>query len=248
MSILDHNRKNKWVILIAAILVIIVVLVVVYFKFFQVTTTYYMVAEDVGGLIENDVVFIQDTEVGEVKGIENFPEAEGSYLLELAVDDNINFPDRSYAEILKSDATGIWFVEISLLASGGYFKGGDTIPLHRIQTKSSNIIGDLIDSIPDSATDLEGEEKDNQIEQGITSFKIQFMVSKDTISKTSPKFKGLEGVTFYYENGFYKYIVGNEGSMEDASKLQSEVKKKGFKDAFIIAFRDGKRIPLDEAR
>ena len=170
------------------------------------------------------------------------------YLLELAIDKDINLPDKSYGEILKSDATKAWFIEISLLSSGSYFTGGDTIPLKGIQTKSSNIIEDLTDSIPDSATDLEWEEKDNQIEQGVTSFKIQFMVSKDTISKTSPKFKGLEGVTFYYENGFYKYVVGNEGSMEDASKLQSEVKKKGFKDAFIIAFRDGKRIPLDEAR
>jgi N-acetylmuramoyl-L-alanine amidase len=92
------------------------------------------------------------------------------------------------------------------------------------------------------------EDTEIEVNEGEISFMIQLMISKDSISLSSPLFRGLKDVTFYIENGFYKYIVGNEIDMESASQLCREIRKKGFKDAFVIAFREGKRIPMVEAQ
>jgi len=45
----------------------------------------------------------------------------------------------------------------------------------------------------------------------------------------------------------YKYTVGNNNDIKSASELQSELRKKGFGDAFVVAFQNGKRIPVRKA-
>ena len=48
----------------------------------------------------------------------------------------------------------------------------------------------------------------------------------------------------YIDRGIYKYTSGECKSQADAAKLQALLRKNGFKDAFVIAMQDGKRIPL----
>jgi hypothetical protein len=36
--------------------------------------------------------------------------------------------------------------------------------------------------------------------------------------------------------------------MADATRLQGQMQKMGFRDAFIVAFRNGERISLEEAK
>ena len=49
------------------------------------------------------------------------------------------------------------------------------------------------------------------------------------------------------DGGLYKYTIGNKIDIQSASALQSELRKKGFSDAFVVAFKNGKRIPVREA-
>jgi len=77
-------------------------------------------------------------------------------------------------------------------------------------------------------------------------FQVQFAVSKK--KKELSKFKGLEGVQEYYHNGLYKYAVGNESTLRDATNLQNSMRKqRQYKDAFVIAFVNGQRVSVDEA-
>jgi len=77
-------------------------------------------------------------------------------------------------------------------------------------------------------------------------FKVQFAVSKK--QKDPGKFKGLEGVEEYHHNGMYKYAVGNETSLDDATNLQNRMRReRQYKDAFVIAFVNGERVTVDEA-
>ena len=79
-------------------------------------------------------------------------------------------------------------------------------------------------------------------------FKVQIISSDTPLTIDSPKLKGLKNVWEYKDGGLYKYTVGNEKDLKSASVLQSECLRKGFVGAFVIAFKNGKRIPIREAR
>ena len=48
-------------------------------------------------------------------------------------------------------------------------------------------------------------------------------------------------------NGTFKYYVGNESDRLLVDKLRDQLKEKGFKGAFVVAFHRGKRISIKEA-
>jgi N-acetylmuramoyl-L-alanine amidase len=79
-------------------------------------------------------------------------------------------------------------------------------------------------------------------------FKVQFYICNTKLERNAAVFKGLEDVTWYKHQGMYKYTVGNEKTAEDAQKLISKVAAKGFKDSFVVAFLNGERISIDEAK
>jgi len=64
----------------------------------------------------------------------------------------------------------------------------------------------------------------------------------------SKKFRKLKDVREYRDNGLYKYTVGNEPLLEKAVDIKEEMRNNGYKDAFIVAFIDEKRVTLEEAR
>jgi len=87
----------------------------------------------------------------------------------------------------------------------------------------------------------------NSIGQEII-FKVQIISSDTLLAINSPKLKGLKNIWEYKDGGLYKYTVGNEKDLKSASVLQSEFRRKGFVGAFVVAFKNGKRIPVKEAR
>ena len=82
--------------------------------------------------------------------------------------------------------------------------------------------------------------------QGII-FKVQIIASSTRLATNSPQFKGLKNVWEYKGSGLYKYTVGNQKDLKSAYALQSEFRRKGFVGAFVVAFKNGKRIPVREA-
>ncbi|MGB2688614.1 MAG: hypothetical protein WBC36_06485 [Desulfobacterales bacterium] len=79
-------------------------------------------------------------------------------------------------------------------------------------------------------------------------FKVQIISSDTRLSIDSPQFKGLKNVWEYKDSGLYKYTVGNQKDLISASALQSEFRRNGFSGAFVVAFKNGKRIPVREAQ
>lgn len=77
-------------------------------------------------------------------------------------------------------------------------------------------------------------------------FKIQFYISSEKLPNGSPKFKGLSPVSYYKENGVYKYTYGENANYNKVYKAYKEVRAK-FKDSFIIATKNGKKINVHEA-
>jgi N-acetylmuramoyl-L-alanine amidase len=78
-------------------------------------------------------------------------------------------------------------------------------------------------------------------------FKVQILSSSTRLKTNSPQLKDLKNVWEYKDKGIYKYTVGNQLDLKSASALQLEFRRKGFKEAFVVAFKNGKRIPMREA-
>lgn len=74
-------------------------------------------------------------------------------------------------------------------------------------------------------------------------YKVQLLSSDKKISLTSDKFKDVENPGEYMDKGVYKYTSGEFTNQQDAKVLQTTLRKKGFKDAFVITMQDNKRIP-----
>ncbi len=86
----------------------------------------------------------------------------------------------------------------------------------------------------------------DEVKAGVC-FKVQFLSSAKPLDKTSPEFKGVEKVDEYLSNGVYKYLAGCTSNYEVAKKNQAVMREMGFKDAFVVAFEDQKRIDLSVA-
>lgn len=77
-------------------------------------------------------------------------------------------------------------------------------------------------------------------------FKVQILTSSRQLHVNSSHFKGLKEIESFKEDNIYKYTYGNTTDYKEAVKTKEEIKEK-FPDAFIIAFRNDKKIPLGEA-
>ena len=77
-------------------------------------------------------------------------------------------------------------------------------------------------------------------------FKVQVLVSSSRLKSTDPRFKGLAGVGSYQEGNVFKYTVGESTNYNEIYRLRRSIIDK-FPEAFIIAFKDGQRVDVNEA-
>lgn len=78
-------------------------------------------------------------------------------------------------------------------------------------------------------------------------FKIQLMASSRVVPLNSPEFRGLNKISKESFNKMYRYMYGNTDSYMGAKLLKANADMKGFTTSFIVAYKKGKRIPLEEA-
>ena len=77
-------------------------------------------------------------------------------------------------------------------------------------------------------------------------FKIQILTSTKSLSLHDKQFKGLKGIEYYKENGLYKYTYGASTDYNEILRLKRSISSK-IKDAFIIAFKNGKKMDTVKA-
>ena len=82
---------------------------------------------------------------------------------------------------------------------------------------------------------------------GDVYFAVQFSTLNKKLPVTDKAFKGIKEVEVYESNGAYRYVSGRFQTKAEAVARQNEVQKLGFKDAFIIAFKNGVRVSVKEA-
>ncbi|MEY8707995.1 N-acetylmuramoyl-L-alanine amidase [Bacteroides faecichinchillae] len=78
------------------------------------------------------------------------------------------------------------------------------------------------------------------------TFKVQILTSSKPLSKNDKQLKGLKGVDYYKEKGIYKYTYGASTDYNKVLRTRRTITPQ-FKDAFIIAFRNGEKMNINEA-
>ncbi len=112
---------------------------------------------------------------------------------------------------------------------------------------------DTSQSAIEQSNEKQDESKETEEEKPVEKpkdellFMIQLAVSKEQLSTDAKNFKGIEGVQEWQIGDVYKYTFGSETDYDKAVEIQREVRSKGYKDAFLIAMHNGKRISLQQA-
>ena len=79
-------------------------------------------------------------------------------------------------------------------------------------------------------------------------YKIQIASGKNKIRTKSYNFKGLREVERVKVRGYYKYYYGNSSNLERTKESLKIAKKKGYRSAFIVAFKNGEKISIKQAQ
>ncbi|MFH2141981.1 MAG: SPOR domain-containing protein, partial [Bacteroidota bacterium] len=116
--------------------------------------------------------------------------------------------------------------------------------------KSGNVVSEILNySIePVSKYSVAHPIPMNEPLPGGIVFKVQIGAFKSAIKPDA--FGGLNPVTgeILAGSAYTRYLVGLFKTYEGATIVKDEVKTMGYRDAFIVAYKDGKRIQLYEAR
>jgi len=106
-----------------------------------------------------------------------------------------------------------------------------------IDNEESTASNENIDDELIPVIDVENEE---------ASFRVQIGAFSRKISKTV--FKGLPNlVSVKGDDGLYRFFSGSYVDKDKAASHKVDLSTSGYNDAFIVAFKDGKRITLKEA-
>jgi hypothetical protein len=73
-------------------------------------------------------------------------------------------------------------------------------------------------------------------------YRVQFLALRTKIDINTQYYKHLEGYEVVYEEGYYKYLIGQSTNLKTMNDLALDVKRLGHRTAFVVAYRDGVRI------
>ena len=105
-------------------------------------------------------------------------------------------------------------------------------------------IGEYVLS-PDEGFTLDLNEPEQIINNVV--FKVQIAASSKKLEPKSYNFKGLSDISREKEGDLYKYFYGYTSDYSKVKQLKVHAKNKGYNTCYIVAFKDGNKITLDEA-
>lgn len=116
---------------------------------------------------------------------------------------------------------------------------------------SSQIVEEKPERTSVETTDVQDspkpKEETKSVEVKGVVFKVQISASGKKLELLPKNFKGLDPTSVIEENGLYKYFYSQSTNYDEAKKNLSEAKSKGYESAFIVAFKNGKKISIQEA-
>lgn len=78
-------------------------------------------------------------------------------------------------------------------------------------------------------------------------YKVQIEASSKKVALKPSNFKGLPNISFEKFNNLYRYMYGETSSYSEAQSLQKQAIARGYNSSFIVAYRNGTKISVEEA-
>jgi N-acetylmuramoyl-L-alanine amidase len=89
------------------------------------------------------------------------------------------------------------------------------------------------------------KEAEEQRYVGVT-FKVQLAASTKKLAPKAYNFKGLKNVDREKVGALYKYFYGNTSNYTEIQLMKKFAQEKGYSSAFVVAYKDGKKVKLSE--
>jgi N-acetylmuramoyl-L-alanine amidase len=87
----------------------------------------------------------------------------------------------------------------------------------------------------------------NNLDASGIIYKVQLSASIKKVALTPSNFNGLNDISMVSENKYYKYMYGETPDYNEAKKKLEEAKTKGYSSAYLIAFKNGTKISVQDA-
>ena len=157
--------------------------------------------------------------------------------------------------VLRETTMPSVLIELGFLSNP---KEGKFLNSSKGQQKMADAIVNAIKAYKESVQSTSVEERKNQQAQEVAqvnqavktgyTFKVQLAASSNEIDANSKNFNGLSPISKGKEGGYYKYYYGRENNYYSAKQLVENAQKKGYKTAFVVAFKDnGEKISVAKA-
>ena len=109
--------------------------------------------------------------------------------------------------------------------------------------KTDSLIKDKLNT--DSVVSVENV-AGKKVDTPSTVYRIQ--IGAYNVTLPEKVFDGVDNVVSFKGNdGLVRYMTGSFGNYSDAIQYKAQMRARGFEDAFVVTFKDGKRIPLNKA-
>lgn len=223
---------------------------------------------------ENEVIFLEDNYEMHYEGFDpNSPESvmATTILLEEYLDQSImlaSYIQNNFTNTLKRKNRGVkqagfWVLHNtympSVLIETGFITNkneGDYLNSKKGQTQMST---EIANAILKYKTDIfhgfgeivtlpplnETSQEENIIPNVV--FKVQIAASSNKLEPKPYNFRGLNDVSREKVNGLYKYYYGYTSDYNKIKGMVEQAKTSGYNTAFVVAFKDGEQIALEQA-
>ncbi len=97
-------------------------------------------------------------------------------------------------------------------------------------------------SNPKQASNSVNSNEFGSVDAQSSFYSVQIAAGSNLLGIKDPFFRKQKAIIVYSHNGLYKYCLGRFANHEAASQYKNELRKKGFGDAFVVQFINGKRV------
>ena len=103
-----------------------------------------------------------------------------------------------------------------------------------------------VETTPETVKSVEPNNSPKNSDASIV-FKVQIAAGSKKLDTKSYNFNGLNDISRTKSKSMYRYFYGNTSSYDTATKLKEEALDKGYKSAFIVAYKNDERIAIKTA-